>query len=365
MSKYHDSGTICKATERACPLGLSDGEHIEATDEQDFQEKLSQKMGSNVTTISSNDLKQKELSRASANSASERRGNVSRATDLCEDALSTDSNIQEIAVILSEKPLKELPTVFKRKNPTTKQTEVMSAPEIASLLNDWKVGLSKLYPNTKIESKNKGGNAAASDLVAISKNGDEQLIEAKFGAATNSAPGIKRVSSILGTECFSYSSEEREKIKNLYLNQGPEKALEKISADIESYAKTFNERSHEVDSKAVFDLIKSSGAEGNSNENDDYKIYTFGKSRGAGTIKEIPLSLRRDTEWTVKAEPSIQEDSSRLNYIFTSKDGTKTIRLTYNNKNSNKIKDANGNTVRIPSKMFTGVGSYNVWYSES
>lgn len=30
MVRYHDSGTICEATQRACPLGLSDSDHIEA-----------------------------------------------------------------------------------------------------------------------------------------------------------------------------------------------------------------------------------------------------------------------------------------------------------------------------------------------
>lgn len=43
MAKYHDTGTICEATKRACPLGLSDSDHIEADSIQEFEAKLAER----------------------------------------------------------------------------------------------------------------------------------------------------------------------------------------------------------------------------------------------------------------------------------------------------------------------------------
>lgn len=43
MARYHDTGTICEATKRACPLGLSDGDHIEADSVQEFEAKLAER----------------------------------------------------------------------------------------------------------------------------------------------------------------------------------------------------------------------------------------------------------------------------------------------------------------------------------
>ena len=43
MPKYHDSGTECRATVRACPLGISEEDHIEAVDKRDFENKLQEK----------------------------------------------------------------------------------------------------------------------------------------------------------------------------------------------------------------------------------------------------------------------------------------------------------------------------------
>ena len=44
MPKYHDSGTVCKAGIRACPLGVSDDDYIKASSPADFEEKLDAKM---------------------------------------------------------------------------------------------------------------------------------------------------------------------------------------------------------------------------------------------------------------------------------------------------------------------------------
>ena len=46
MFRYHESGTICQATQRACPLGLANDEHIEAYDREDFELKLSERFES-------------------------------------------------------------------------------------------------------------------------------------------------------------------------------------------------------------------------------------------------------------------------------------------------------------------------------
>lgn len=46
MARYHDSGTICEARLRACPLGLSESDHIEADSKQEFEAKLAEKVAS-------------------------------------------------------------------------------------------------------------------------------------------------------------------------------------------------------------------------------------------------------------------------------------------------------------------------------
>lgn len=53
MAKFHDSGTICKARLRSCPLGLSSDEHIIADSVSEFEEKLATKMEQQMDALSS------------------------------------------------------------------------------------------------------------------------------------------------------------------------------------------------------------------------------------------------------------------------------------------------------------------------
>lgn len=55
MARYHDTGTECKAELRACPLGLSESDHIEAANSKEFQEKL-EKLYSSKVTINSREI---------------------------------------------------------------------------------------------------------------------------------------------------------------------------------------------------------------------------------------------------------------------------------------------------------------------
>lgn len=55
MAKFHDSGTICTAHVKACPLGLSDGEHIDANSVQEFEAKLYEKMSADGDVFSTAD----------------------------------------------------------------------------------------------------------------------------------------------------------------------------------------------------------------------------------------------------------------------------------------------------------------------
>lgn len=55
MARYHDTGTVCEATKRACPLGLSDSDHIEANSPQEFEAKLAERVaaaGDSFGTVS-------------------------------------------------------------------------------------------------------------------------------------------------------------------------------------------------------------------------------------------------------------------------------------------------------------------------
>lgn len=58
MARYHDTGTICEATQRACPLGLSDSDHIEAGSPEEFQEKLSERLGGLASTLKPEPLRE-------------------------------------------------------------------------------------------------------------------------------------------------------------------------------------------------------------------------------------------------------------------------------------------------------------------
>lgn len=44
MTTFHDSGSVCNARLRACPLGISADGHIEASSVEEFESKLAQKM---------------------------------------------------------------------------------------------------------------------------------------------------------------------------------------------------------------------------------------------------------------------------------------------------------------------------------
>lgn len=59
MAKYHDSGTICKASKRPCPLG-GDDEHIDAENTQDFEKKLAEKIQAEDVVEKSSDFKLEE-----------------------------------------------------------------------------------------------------------------------------------------------------------------------------------------------------------------------------------------------------------------------------------------------------------------
>lgn len=43
MAKYHESGTICEATVRECPLGVAQSDHIEASSKTEFEAKLAER----------------------------------------------------------------------------------------------------------------------------------------------------------------------------------------------------------------------------------------------------------------------------------------------------------------------------------
>lgn len=98
MAKFHDSGTICKAHVKACPLGLSDGEHIDANSVQEFEVKLYEKMSAD--------------------------GDVFSTTDKNTDSVETRSN--QVA------PVKREPTVERYIHPQGKVVEVDSQGNVTT-----------------------------------------------------------------------------------------------------------------------------------------------------------------------------------------------------------------------------------------
>lgn len=283
---------------------------------------------------------------STATTVKNNKGNISFATNDCERAMTTKGDIDKISFTLSQLPQNNLPIALRE----------MAEQEINETLCSWKQELNILLDNPdEIIRNNDGGNFADSDLLAH-KGGKYTAVEAKFGAHTNAASGINRVNNILNYPAFQIDSEARKEIAENYLDEN--KMFNLLENKIDLYMEEFIKDVKIINSEKCYDLIKSSGKEGNSLDFDNYKVFTF---KQGGIVKEIPLNINKDDEWTVEPIKNKTDNSLRFNYILTS--GEKKIKLTYNNKNNNRVK-INGEKVKIASKFLTGCGSYNVWFSD-
>jgi len=303
--------------------------------------------------------------------------NVSLVTNLCEEAVATGSDIKVIAKNISQ--INDSQRVVALRG--------LKEEEIEKILSEWKQSLRKLTAekigsdNFSIQSGNSGGNSADSDLVVIANDENVMNLETKFGAATNSAAGIQRVSSLINADAFTLDNSEKLELLNIYSKEGGKDeaaVIQKLDAKMRTYAEDFNSKNHTVNSQEIYDIVKSSGKKGNSQQVKDYSIVNFRQNDGKGYISETEISLSEDEQWNVTAVVNSGTDTARLSYEFTTTDGQKYLKVLFNNKNSTyAIKNPDGslkivnkknyNTdelIRIPSKLQMGTGSYNVWYKE-
>lgn len=299
---------------------------------------------------------------------------VSQTSSLCEKAMLSDSNIKELAKIISQ--IEDRNRIIALRS--------MDYAQIYSILQNWKTELKKHVAikigkdNFKIISNNESGNNSDSDIAVVSKLGVEMNIETKFGSSTNSASGVKRMSNIIGTPAFNLTRFEKLELINEHIKYGEESALKSLREKMSQYVKKFNVLNNKVNGKNIFDVIMSSGKNGNSKKVKNYSIINFRQNNGKGYISETEMTLNPNEEWDMECEISSNTDVSRLSYLFKTKDGQKNLKALFNNKNTLYVrKNKDGifipaskkrysleNLTEIRSRSQLGAGSYNIWYGE-
>lgn len=309
--------------------------------------------------------------------------NVSTTTTLCEKALCDDYDIDDISDTISAIDDSQRVVALRGLN----------NQEIKETLQEWKDDMIQLISEkldidssdiVSVNTGNSTGNSSASDLVIGLSNNDKVNVETKFGSSTNSAIGISRMNTVLsGENCFQVNKEDKKKLVELYLNN-PQEASTYLTKIQEEYIKDFNSKNVDIDSQSLTDIITSSGSQGNSNNTSNYIVVNFKLDNNGAYATETPLTINNEDKWNVTAELGESGNNSRVNYIFTSDDGQKRIKMTYNNKNSAYVDKNDKNTVskgkmkklinngekndedflKIESNYQLSTGSYNVWYWE-
>lgn len=307
---------------------------------------------------------------------------VKNVTDLCEDSLTTDSDLEVLSYKISQSENRYRP----------KDLRGMSQDEILSTIESWQ---DMLYDTLQkktgrdedpiITSNNTSGNAASSDLVATYSDGMQYPIETKFGEKTDSNSGVGRMENALGESTYSVPNRE-DILKKYAVDEKEEYIKNALQTSMKKYADEFNNHSHNVNGSIIYDMLKSSGKQGNSvNEwSDNYTILSFRVKNKKPVMEETTIDIKPDDKWDVTAELSEKNGSIRLNYRFTNRNNPQqTIKATFNNKNTLYV-DKEGNTVNkksyhgdfaedqkagkiigVPSKYLMGTASFNVWFYDN
>lgn len=372
MPLYHISPktkkpSVCRAKTGKCPyLTTSEYPHFTSYEEamKSVEEREAQHNPS-TTAI------RKKRATASVQKAS---SNVSYVSDLCEKAMVSDE-IDEFAEKITETDDSKRVLALRG----------LDKNEIAETLVSWQNDLRNFVERKTgrkdftLITENIGGNSAMSDFTAVDENGEILMnLEAKFGSATNAAAGLKRVSDVVGTDAFTLTAEDKaELIKIYYSSSDKQQVLDRLSTKMHEYATAFNAQENTVSSEQVYDLVRSSGKQGNSTKLSNYAIVNFRRNNGVATVSETEMSIAPDEKWQAQCSVSTEQGVVRISYQLVSEDEQKRIKILFNNKNSLYTIEENGTRKvvnkkgydlseldRIPSKFQLGVGSYNVWYEE-
>ena len=377
MIRYHvnDKGNVgkCSAKPGNCAFKNDDStEQIHYATKQEAQTAAEIILGTKIQIVP---FKKGALKSVLTNKGS----NVSNVSNMCEDAMTDDADVEEIA--------KKINTINDSQRVVALRK--LDHDQIVKVLKDWRVELNDFVAKRvgttdfTINSGNMGGNSADSDFVITSSDGTIIMnLEAKFGSATNGAIGISRASNLTDFPAFNLDKNEKAELLKIYSLKGEAGVIQQLSAKMNKYADEFNKEERIVSSKEIYDIVKSSGKSGNSKNVKDYSVVNFRQKEGRGEISETEITLKEDENWNVRAVVNAEEGTARLAYLFETEDKQKQLKVLFNNKNSlyaakndkgllevvNKKNyeesGTNGELVRIPSKFQMGTGSYNVWYSE-
>lgn len=379
MARYHvnNKGNVgkCSAKPGNCAFKNDDStEQIHYSTKQEAQTAAEMILGAEIKIVPL-----KKADPVSKPALANKGSNVSAVSNMCEDAMADNADVNEIA--------KKINTINDSQRVVALRK--LDHDQIAKVLKDWRTELNVFVAKrvgTKdftINSGNVGGNSADSDFVITSANGTIIMnLEAKFGSATNGAIGIARTSNLTDYPAFNLDKNEKGELLKTYSQKGETAVIRQLSAKMNKYADEFNKETRTVSSKEIYDIVKSSGKSGNSKNVKDYSVVNFRQKEGKGQISETEITLKEDENWNVRAVVNTEEGTARLAYLFETEDKQKQLKVLFNNKNSlyavrndkglleivNKKNyednGTDGELVRIPSKLQMGTGSYNVWYSE-
>lgn len=376
MSRYHinDKGNVgkCSAKPGNCLFKNDDStEQIHYSTKQEAQAAAEERLKAKIQVASL-----KKADPAPKPISSIKGSNVSTVSNMCEDAMADNADVEEIARKISIINDSQRVVALRK----------LDHNEIVKVLKDWRIELNDFVEKRvgtadfTINSGNIGGNSADSDFIITSSNGETIMnLEAKFGSATNGAIGIARASNLTDFPAFNFDKDEKNELLNLYSQKGETAVIRQLSEKMNKYSDEFNKEKREVSSQEIYDIVKSSGKSGNSKNVKDYSVVNFRQKEGKGQISETEITLKDDEKWNVKTVVNIQEDTARLAYLFETEDKQKQLKVLFNNKNSIYVKkNADGSLelvnkmtyekpdelIKIQSKLQMGTGSYNVWYKE-
>lgn len=306
------------------------------------------------------------------------RGNIQAITNLCELLLAQSLNnsihtniitqIADAEIDLKPKTLRYL-------------TEVDIAILFMRYAQEIKEEIRNRY-NTKIRHTEiiNRSNFSPADMKLHLADGAVVYLESKFGHYTNSACGVEALSNIIGTPVFNLTPLQRQALATTVTAAGEEAALDLLEAYMVAYhTNTFqkNPAPPQVNAEKIRTLIGTSGANTTPHSIEgDYLLVKLGGRTNTSTVEFTDFNLTSSDNWGVECVINRTPNSVRLTYIFTTPDG-KTMRATYNNKNSTYIdpdgiiisrsRKARLRTVshRIDSRFGCGTGSYNVWFQDT
>lgn len=312
--------------------------------------------------------------------------NVSMSTSLCEKALCDTADLHHYAHLISVLDREDRVNILKDK---TEQDLTdfftLSHKNIRQSICSTLSLPTKRWQEVHISQANSSGNSSPSDL--IGEIDDKKVyVETKFGKYTDSALGLSRVSSIFtDIEAFCLDDTTREHLVQLSV-QGKGKEVSKVlRLKMNDYKEKFDSSPRKIISPQVADALNSSGAQGNSSQVENYTIMVFKHSKRKGFFIDTQLrNIAHDIIWTPQVKITSKKGVPRFNYILSSQDGKKEVKMMHNNKNTSHYDHTSGDIVNsskknrliksgiktesdftsIPSRFQTSLPSYNLWYKE-